>query len=283
MVEADSKSEVEKVTAVRAPPLKKGEHNAETGVDDDDQPPPDWTKTKADWEWEQVCHSICHCREQKPTTLMLELAIDALPRALKMMRTRLSLSEHSFAWHVFGDAGLTGSCHTQAMRRRGERVALKIQNPATSKLSTSEHKQPEVSVNSTFRGRASLAIPPMKSTVDLGLFAAGKCTAGGGHATPRGVAAGALSRHVGSTKARGQAGAGDCGSEGEMRAQGEGSEYEAAICLAVATPREEGEGVLETQLMCPQCSGDYTDAGGEFMLVGISLSVRASVHPKVRR
>ena len=162
-------------------------------------------------------------------------------------------------------------------------MALKIQNPATSKLSTSEHKQPEVSVNSTFRGRASLAIPPMKSTVDLGLFAAGKCTAGGGHATPRGVAAGALSRHVGSTKSRGQAGAGDCGSEGEMRAQGEGSEYEAAICLAVATPRAEGEGVLETQLMCPQCSGDYTDAGGEFMLVGISLSVRASVHPKVRR
>jgi hypothetical protein len=77
---------------VRAPPLKKGEHHAETGVDDDDQPPPDWTKTKADWEWEQVCHSICHCREQKPTTFMLELAIDALPRALKMTRTRLSLS-----------------------------------------------------------------------------------------------------------------------------------------------------------------------------------------------
>jgi hypothetical protein len=167
-------------------------------------------------------------------------------------------------------------------------VALKIQNPATSKLSTSEHKQPEVSVNSTFRGRASLAIPPMKSTVDLGLFAAGKCTAGGGHATPRGVAAGALSRHVGSTKARGQAGAGDCGSEGEMRAQGEGSEYEAAICLAVATPREEGEATptpgvsscwsASLSLCARAC---IQKCVGEFMLVGVSLSLRASVHPKV--
>ena len=158
-------------------------------------------------------------------------------------------------------------------------MALKIQNPAASKLSTSEHKQPEVSVNSTFRGRASLAIPPMKSTVDLGLLVAG--TAGGGQGTPRGVEAGAPSRHFGSTKARGQAGAGDCGSQGKNRAQGEGSEYEAAICPAVATPRG-GENVLETELVCPQCSGEYTDAGGEFILFGVSLSLRASVHPKVR-
>ncbi len=97
-----------------------GEHHAETGVDDDDQPPPDWTKSKADWEWEQVCYSNCYCREQKPTTFMLALAIDALSRALKMMRTRFSLSEHSIA----GDTGLTGSClphtgHTEERRARG--------------------------------------------------------------------------------------------------------------------------------------------------------------------
>ena len=124
MVKADNKAVGEKVTDVRAPPLKYGEHHAETCVDDGDQPPPDWTKTKADWEWEQVCHSICQCREQKATTFMLIISNGCLPVRLNYEDEALSLSDYSFALHLFGDTGLTGSSlphtgHSEERRARG--------------------------------------------------------------------------------------------------------------------------------------------------------------------
>jgi hypothetical protein len=238
---------------------------AEPSVDDDDdQPPSDWTKSKADWEWEQVC--LCLAVQQKP--MMLEFFPPPPSPVHCVHWTLVSLD--------LRDSGLTGSC-AQAMRRRGERVALKIQNPATSKSPASGHKHPEVSVNSAFRGRASLAIPTMKATGDLGLLTAGAGAGGaGGHGgitprgiTPRGDAAGATGRHVGSIQAGGDAEAAGSGAGGALVERGKGSEGEARVCPASAAPSGDatGEGPLETQLVCPQCSGEYTGVGGELLLV----------------